>query len=615
MNQSKYAFLYLRSFAARKIARFSSLSTVAILLSAPGYLMAASTSTALTADHASPINAYTTLTLTATVSTGTTPAPIPNSGIVSFYDTTTNPKLIGTAQIVTGTGTAILKVTPGVGNHNFRAQFQGVAHYKASALSTALPVTVNAAGTYTMLHNLLTPTGNATKGYKLVDQITMLGNVAPTGQLGFILDSSGLIAGPDTVGRGTGALYPVSATAPTNPLSSAVADLNGDGFPDVVYTRSAADGSHGNKIYITLNSGSNSQPAFGAATAIKVGTDPLAIVVGDFNADGHQDIAVANASDGTITMLLGAGDGTTFTSAGVTHVGTDPFSLAAGDFDMDGYLDLAVTNLGDNTVSILPGKGDGTFRTAKIQTLPTGSLPDAVAVADLNQDGYLDVIVANALDGTLTILPGNGDGTFQPALTETNAGANPVAIVVQDFDGDGYPDLAIANENEPAGSITVLEKLAQATGFQINAATTLTYTVGSDPIGLVAGDFTGRGRLDLVVANSGDNTVMTLPANTDGTFDPTNLQTMGDTGVFNGLSYISSADFNGDGKVDLIVPNYFGTTSNLILGARTVKITASGVTVPSGSHTIYAFYQSSGVNDPYGTSFSNVQTVTGPPAP
>ena len=146
------------------------------------------------------------------------------------------------------------------------------------------------------------------------------------------------------------------------------------------------------------------------------------MVAGDFNGDGKLDLAVANygnyltgSTGDTVTILLGNGDGS-FTQApgSPVTVGNSPGALAEGDFNGDGNLDLAVANAADDTITILLGKGDGTFTPALVSPA-TGLTPSGLAIGDFNGDGKLDLAVANFDTAAINILLGNGDGTFTPA--------------------------------------------------------------------------------------------------------------------------------------------------------------------------------------------------------
>src|SRR5437899_2425683 len=156
--------------------------------------------------------------------------------------------------------------------------------------------------------------------------------------------------------------------------------------------------------------------SFLTAPTYAVGANPVSAAVGDFNGDGHLDLAVANGGTnrtpaGTVSILLGKGDGT-FGAAQSYAIGNNPTAVAVGDFDGDGHLDLAVTNGGSypnyqGSVSVLLGKGDGTFGVAK--SYATGSYSVAVAVGDFNGDRLPDLAVANSDSGTVTVVLGKGD--------------------------------------------------------------------------------------------------------------------------------------------------------------------------------------------------------------
>ena len=301
----------------------------------------------------------------------------------------------------------------------------------------------------------------------------------------------------------------------------------------------------------------NGNGTFQTQTTYAVGSNPVSVTVGDFNGDGRTDLAVANFVSNTVSILLGNGNGTFQTQAQTTYtvtVGSDPKSVAVGDFNGDGKLDLAVANAGSNTVSVLLGNGTGTFQAQT--TYAVGVDPDSVAVGDFNGDGKTDLAVANwssGSSGTVSILLGNGDGTFQ-AQTTSAVGGGPYPVAVGDFNGDGKVDMAVAN----TVSNTVSVLLGNGNGtFQ----TRVQYAVGSDPISVAVGDFNGDGKTDLAVANAGSNSVSVLLGNGNGTF-----QTQVQYAVGSDPESVAVGDFNGDGKPDLAVANEEGTTVSILLG-------------------------------------------------
>lgn len=232
-------------------------------------------------------------------------------------------------------------------------------------------------------------------------------------------------------------------------------------------------------------------------------------------------------------------------------VGHSPSAVAVGDFNGDGKLDMAVADEGDNTVSILLGNGDGTFQSQS--TFPTGVAPDAIVAGDFNGDGKLDLGVANFTDNTISILLGNGDGTFTAGRTITGVNS-PVAIVTGDFRSAGKLDLAVLDQAD--GLVSVFPGNGDGT-----FATKIDTSAGRSPSALVTGDFNGDGKTDLAVTNSGSNSVSVLLGNGDGTF----FKRI-DFGTGVGPSAIASADFNGDGRPDLAVTNKVDNTLSIFLG-------------------------------------------------
>jgi hypothetical protein len=176
---------------------------------------------------------------------------------------------------------------------------------------------------------------------------------------------------------------------------------------------------------------------------------PRSVAIADVNGDGKPDLITANYLSNDVSVLLGNGNGT-FQAEQVLSGGSYPQSVTAADVNGDGKIDLTVTNYQSSTVSVLLGNGNGTFQSRR--AFGTGAGPIAVAVADKNKDGKPDLIVANDAAGTVSFLLGNGNGTFQSQQTFA-AGPSPVGIAVMDLNGDSKPDTAIANFNANSAGI------------------------------------------------------------------------------------------------------------------------------------------------------------------
>ena len=297
------------------------------------------------------------------------------------------------------------------------------------------------------------------------------------------------------------------------------------------------------------------------------GTGPVAIATGDFNNDGNTDLAVLNGTTGTVSILLGDGNGA-FAPALVPvtlTTGVGPVAIVAGAFNTnnDTNLDLAVVNRTDKTVSVFLGDGTGNFTAAPTISLAAANGgPQAIAAADFDGDGKIDLAVVDQVNNIVSIFIGDGAGNF-PTKTDFQTGAGPSAIVAGDFNGDGIKDLAITNQADNTISILI----GQVGG---TFATHVDTPTGNGPVAILAGDFNGDGIPDLITVNKTDNTVTVLIGDGKGNFNTLRL----DVPVATGPVALASADFNGDTRLDLVVA---GQTANAV----SVIINTAGLSTPS----------------------------------
>jgi hypothetical protein len=252
---------------------------------------------------------------------------------------------------------------------------------------------------------------------------------------------------------------------------------------------------------------------FLTASDFNVGDSPSGIAAADLNKDGRMDVVVTNPGDavakGQVNVIMGNGNGT-FKPPVSIAVGVFPVAVAIADLNKDGKLDLIVVNGGQQSegfspgsVSVLLGNGNGTFQPAK--DFPVGIRPEALAVGDFNLDGKLDVAVVNhgnfGLEqpndpGSVSILLGTGDGSLKPPVNYPTGGSAPFSLTAADFDGDGVLDLAIANTDEVngIGSLSIL--LGKRDGSFHTAVNV--GQVGPFVTSVAAGDVDGDGKTDLV---------------------------------------------------------------------------------------------------------------------
>lgn len=306
------------------------------------------------------------------------------------------------------------------------------------------------------------------------------------------------------------------------------ADVDQDGCLDLVAGTSSA-------MTVIL---ADAQGALFAGSSLEVNGTSSGVAAGDFDADGIEDYAVSGLSTGVIRLFRGTSSGPEYVSE--TVVGTSPYALAAADLNEDGVLDLAVSHFSEGEgIWILEGVGDFSFSVQHV--VLTGPAPIEVRLADVTGDGVLDLVTTDFVEDRLSILPGNGDGTFAPAV-ELEICERPSGLVVDDLSGDGQPDIAVACSLD-----NTIRVLTNAGAGALSGP--VDYPGGLSPRYVSAFDVDGDGDLDLLAVSSGGFGVAFLKNAGDGTF-PGSASLIPTDGAVGSMVF---ADVTGDGTGDLIL--------------------------------------------------------------
>jgi hypothetical protein len=356
-------------------------------------------------------------------------------------------------------------------------------------------------------------------------------------------------------------------TVGTSPWKVAIADFNHDGKPDIAYLLS---GGGAPSVSILLGQGNGIffgpiTTTLGAAAAAKV------MAVGDLNNDGFPDVITCDFDNSKIYVLLGNGDGT-FQTPKTMNGGAD--GLAIGDFNGDGKADFAAT-LFPGSMVIYLGNGDGTFNAGTpISTGGSGS--NAVVAGDFNHDGNLDLAIANQNSNNVSIMFGQGNGKFAaPVLYPLDPASVPQALALGDVNGDGFPDIVAAETSN--FSVAVL------LGSSSNSFTNIgTFPLNRYIYDLALADMNGDGKLDIVAATNYGTTVSSfatvLLGNGNGTFG-----TSMDFAVTPGAISVAVGDLNGDGIPDIAVAGWAGTAVSVLTSG--IPVSVSSFFTLSKSHT------------------------------
>lgn len=347
----------------------------------------------------------------------------------------------------------------------------------------------------------------------------------------------------------------------TAPGSVEVADVDGDGRPDLVVANEQS-----NNVTILLGDGKGGFTQ-ARGSPFHAGPAPNDVAVGDFNRDGHVDLAFANHEEKYLTVLLGDGRG------GFLPAPHSPFAVdvhphthgvATGDLNADGNLDLVTDSWGTDQVAVLVGDGMGGFAGPGV-FIAVGKHPyQRLRVADVNRDGKPDVITTNLEGDDVTILLGDGRGGFtRSAGSPFPCGDSPFNFAVGDVNGDGAPDLAIVNspsstsDRHGTDGLTIL--LGDGAGrFRMMANSP--FETGRIPNRVAIGDVNGDGVADIAVSSPDGNTITLFLMGHKGV---ASRSTLAIGGRPKGLAI---RDLNGDGKADLAITNIGANTVTVVFG-------------------------------------------------
>ncbi|CAF1186071.1 unnamed protein product [Rotaria sordida] len=359
------------------------------------------------------------------------------------------------------------------------------------------------------------------------------------------------------IGYGNGSFINMKSYPTGNgsePHGIAVGDFNNDAQLDIVVTNMF---THNIGIFLGYDNGS-----FADIMTYSTGKDstPYGITVADFNNDGQLDIVVASYGTNSIIVLQGYGTGAfSIIKTYSTGAGSLPYDVTAGDFNNDGQLDIAVANIGTNTIGVLLGYSNGTFRDQMTFSIYRNSQPCWVTVGDFDNNKQLDIATALYNGNAVGILLGFGNGSFSPIVVySTGAGTNPRGISVGDFNNDNRSDIVIPNTG--GDSISVLFGLGDG-NFLLGRP--LSTGIQSSPSATAIGDFNNDTQLDVAVAKYGSNNIEIFLGYGS---EPFGTGREYFTGVGSQPHSVAVDDFNSDGRQDIAIANYGTGNVGIMLG-------------------------------------------------
>ncbi|MCX6132220.1 MAG: FG-GAP-like repeat-containing protein [Ignavibacteriales bacterium] len=458
--------------------------------------------------------------------------------------------------------------------------FGAVQATVSSAASTSLSVLVPAGATY----QPLTVTCNGLTGCSAKSFVTTF-------------TSSGTVNVSSFAGR-------VDFPTSTKPRGFNVADLDGDGKPDVVTCSENAA-----TLSVLRNTSTSGSVAFASKLDIATGTTPLYLAIGDIDGDGKPDLVVPNYGSNTMSVFRNTGTSGTISFAAKVDYPTSntPYAVALADFDGDGKLDIGLSNYSSVTASVFRNLSTpGTISLAGKVDVQVGSSAEGIAVGDVDGDGKPDLVVVNGTSASVGVFRNTtAGGTISfSSRSDFGMGNDPHLISVADIDGDGRLDLI--GENAVSQSISVLRNTGSV--GSVSFATKVDYPVGTNPLATAIGDVDGDGKVDVLVVESSANTVSLFK----------NGSSTGSISLASRVSFTTGAscynarivDLDGDGKPDLVVANY-GDNSVSVLRNISVPALPGEYTPDANTVLLLHMDETSGLTVSDASSSGNNGTATG----
>jgi hypothetical protein len=392
------------------------------------------------------------------------------------------------------------------------------------------------------------------------------------------------------------------------PRSVAIGDLNGDSKPDLVVANASSDNI--SVLRNTSSSGSITAGSFAPKVDFATGDVPSSVAIGDLDGDGKPDLAMANEVSNNVSVLRNTSSSGSITAGSFAPTvdfaaGGAPRSVAIGDLDGDGKPDLVVANLFSNTVSVLRNTSTsgsitaGSF--APTVDFATGGGPVSVAIGDLDGDGKPDLAVANSGSISVSVLRNTSSsgsitaGSFAP-IVNFATGFGPRSVAIGDLDGDGKPDLAVVNEF--SSTVSVLRNTSASGSITASSfAPKVDFATGDAPYSVAIGDLDGDGKPDLAAANLNSSTVSVLrnadivsliPAITS--FTPTSGCALTSSVTITGTNFTgaTAVSIGGTAATSFTVNSATQITATVGNGTTgTIQVTTpSGAGVSSGTFTV-----------------------------